>query len=51
MGKTLALHHGSYGGEEEERKFHNISKGEVELEATEEGLTLPSLDGSIWEDD
>lgn len=37
VGKTLALHHGSYGAGGEERKFHNLSKGEVGLEATEEG--------------
>lgn len=28
---------GPGGGRGEERKFHNISKGEVGLEATEEG--------------
>lgn len=37
VGKSVALHHGSCRGGKEERKFHNLSKGEVGLEAMEEG--------------
>lgn len=36
VGKTAALRHCSWGGGEKEWEFHNVSEGEVGLEATEE---------------